>query len=171
MKKRVGLVILLSLIVAVVVVIVLRWRNRYNRIDYLSRFIVDPYKLASRDEPDSWTNMDRNLMSRLEKLSHRLGKRLAITSGYRSPAHNRAVGGVANSAHLKRMAVDIGAFEMDPGELARHAAAVGFRRIGVGRTFIHVDVDHSKAHPTAWGREVYPSSQFTKAQLMKMLGF
>ena len=34
--------------------------------------------------------------------------RLTITSGYRSPAYNRAVGGARNSTHMQGNAIDIG---------------------------------------------------------------
>ncbi|MGU7780543.1 D-Ala-D-Ala carboxypeptidase family metallohydrolase [Burkholderia sp. PU8-34] len=43
----------------------------------------------------------------LERVREQLGARpMIVTSGYRSPALNRAVGGVANSAHLSGLAVD-----------------------------------------------------------------
>lgn len=43
----------------------------------------------------------------LESVRIRYGKPIRITSGYRSPTLNKAVGGVNNSKHLYGLAVDI----------------------------------------------------------------
>lgn len=43
----------------------------------------------------------------LQKIRDYIAKPINIHSGYRSVAHNKAVGGVANSYHLKGLAVDI----------------------------------------------------------------
>lgn len=42
----------------------------------------------------------------LQPLRDKIKKPMIITSGYRCPALNRAVGGVSNSQHLKGQAVD-----------------------------------------------------------------
>lgn len=43
----------------------------------------------------------------LQPIRDRYGKPIYVNSGYRSPALNKAVGGVANSEHLTGNAVDI----------------------------------------------------------------
>ena len=43
----------------------------------------------------------------LQPLRDKLGKPIIITSGYRCPRLNQAVGGVKNSQHLEGKAVDI----------------------------------------------------------------
>ena len=43
-------------------------------------------------------------MSTIKSLGTRWGR---VTSTYRSPSHNRRVGGVANSYHLRNRAIDI----------------------------------------------------------------
>ena len=45
------------------------------------------------------------LVETLQKLRNKYGK-LQITSGYRCPSHNKAVGGSANSKHMKGQAAD-----------------------------------------------------------------
>lgn len=47
------------------------------------------------------------LANRLQVLRDLLGKPIIINSGYRSPEHNRAIGGAAHSYHLSGMAADI----------------------------------------------------------------
>ena len=46
-----------------------------------------------------------------------LGSALLVSSGYRAPAVNKAVGGVSNSAHVKGFAVDISSPEISDIEL------------------------------------------------------
>jgi uncharacterized protein YcbK (DUF882 family) len=43
----------------------------------------------------------------LEELRAALGRPVVITSGYRCPEHNKAVGGVPRSPHMLGRAVDI----------------------------------------------------------------
>jgi len=43
----------------------------------------------------------------LEPARERLGKPIVVNSGFRCPIHNAAVGGVANSQHMKGEAADI----------------------------------------------------------------
>jgi len=79
------------------------------------------------------------LVAALEKLRALIGKPIRIVSGYRSPAHNKRVGGAPDSRHLHNDAADI------PSALnvsVAQARAAGFRGIGVrsdGRV-VHVDM-------------------------------
>ena len=61
-----------------------------------------------------------------------------ITSGYRCPEHDRAVGGKGN--HPTGKAADIRC-ATGPERLAILEGLIrtGFKRIGIGRDFIHVD--------------------------------
>lgn len=74
-----------------------------------------------------------------------------ITSAMRCPDRNKAEGGKDTSAHLRGFAIDIVA----PTNRVRlkvlsalHAA--GFRRIGIGKTFIHADDDPSLPADVCW---------------------
>lgn len=114
------------------------------------------------DSPDltgSGTCMDRDLVRVLQALQRSTGYPVLahITSAARSPAHNRRVGGVANSSHLIPIcrAVDIHVPDRATQErLAYAAKALGIRRMGIGRTFLHLDNDPTKRQQVAWG---YPS--------------
>jgi hypothetical protein len=76
-----------------------------------------------------------------------------ITSGYRTPEHNREIGGVENSAHTRGFAVDIAANNW--GRETRNLVIMclglaGFNRIGEAHSFLHADVDESKPAPATW---------------------
>lgn len=76
----------------------------------------------------------RRLAATLEKVRAILGHPLTITSGYRSPALNAAVGGVGDSAHLHGLAADIvcpafGSPIEVCRELERHAAELDFDQL------------------------------------------
>lgn len=52
-------------------------------------------------------NVERLVWEVLQPLRNALGKPITITSGYRTPAYNRRVGGARNSQHMKGLAADI----------------------------------------------------------------
>lgn len=58
----------------------------------------------------------------LEQVRALFGKPLVISSGYRSPALNSAVGGASSSAHLTGLAADFTVPGMTPRETARAIA-------------------------------------------------
>ena len=85
-----------------------------------------------------------DLKTVIEALSFALGG-VIVTSGYRCLKHNQEVGGVPDSAHTKGLAADIsckdGAYRL---KLVLQALKSGIMRIGIGKTFVHIDIDHSK---------------------------
>lgn len=98
--------------------------------------------------------MDASFIQKLVQVREIVGKPLHIDSGIRTPEHNTAVGGVDSSAHLSGHAADIAT----PDSLLRFdviqaACLVGFRRIGVGNTFVHLDNDVTKNQDVIW---LYP---------------
>lgn len=120
---------------------------------------VDFSVFDSPDMPGSGNCMDRRLIAMLHNLSIKTGYPIFswINSGARSDAHNRKVGGVRNSSHKMPAckAVDIRASSRTiRNNLVMAARDVGFKRIGVGNTFVHLDVDEGKSQYVAWG---YPS--------------
>ncbi len=68
-----------------------------------------------------------------------------ITSGYRTPEHNKAVGGVSNSSHVKGLAVDLAVKD----NMTRTRILRGLLTCGTDlfiedcRKHIHVDMDNS----------------------------
>ena len=96
-------------------------------------------------------DISMDLVKRLQEVRSALGQPMKITSGVRCSSHNESVGGRANSSHLEgnATAVDIAC----ANSLYRHklleAVFPVFDRVGIARTFIHMDVD-SKTSPCVW---------------------
>jgi len=91
------------------------------------------------------SNISTNLVLKLDLARELAETPFVITSGYRCTKHNREVGGVQNSAHVVGLAVDI----VVPDNVARlnilrGLIIAGFRRIGIGKDFLHADIDKSK---------------------------
>ncbi len=88
-------------------------------------------------------------LDRLQALRDALGKPLIVRSAYRSPEHNRAVGGAPRSKHLDGAAFDIAMANHDPEAFEAAARAVGFQGFGFypRSGFIHIDLGPARV----WG--------------------
>jgi zinc D-Ala-D-Ala carboxypeptidase len=77
----------------------------------------------------------------LDQARELVGVPFRVSSGYRCQAHNRQVGGVRDSEHLRGFAADILALDSETRFLIVSAALqVGIRRIGVHEHFVHLGV-------------------------------
>ncbi|MBQ4312877.1 MAG: peptidoglycan-binding protein, partial [Clostridia bacterium] len=91
----------------------------------------------------SQTVLETKLFRKLQVLRNRIGEPITISSGYRCAEHNKRVGGVDGSYHMKGYAADIYC-SLSPEQLAKAAQEAGFSGIGMydgcaGR-FVHVDI-------------------------------
>ncbi len=110
----------------------------------------------SPDIPGSGNCMDASFIRMLQRLERitKLPIFKMINSGARSDYWNRKVGGVPNSSHKipKCQAADIKAPTIAiRNKIVVAAKLVGFKRIGVGKTFVHLDNDTTKTQYVAWG--------------------
>lgn len=111
----------------------------------------DISEFDSPDEKGSGNYMDSGLLYKIDLLRERYGKPIRITSGYRTESHNAAVGGVSNSSHLQGLAVDIACTASgDRHDIINEALKLGFNRIGIANTFLHLDVDTAKPSGCVW---------------------
>jgi len=96
-------------------------------------------------------NMDANFLHKLDKARALAGMPFIINSAYRSPEHNAKIGGRPNSSHIKGLAVDISVKDSRTRFIILDALIkVGFNRIGIADTFIHVDLDIDKSNKVIW---------------------
>lgn len=92
-------------------------------------------------------DFDLMLMDYLDKLREMWKKPLRLTSSARCIAHNEVIGGESNSAHMPDQnghcrAVDVSLISgsYDRKQFVMDATEVGFKRIGIAKTFVHIDV-------------------------------
>jgi len=95
--------------------------------------------------------MDMPFVEELEKARVLSGVPFVINSGYRCPSHNASVGGKPTSAHLAGKAVDISSMgSLSRFKIISSSIQAGFSRIGIGRTFVHIDSDDTKPSSVIW---------------------
>lgn len=112
-------------------------------------------ELRCRDGTDT-VMVDEVLTVVLQCIREHFGKAVTITSGYRTAAHNAAVGGAKSSQHLLGRAADIRVQGVSVEDVAAYAESlmpgwggVGRYPVKVGRTtgWVHVD---TRANKSRW---------------------
>ena len=93
----------------------------------------------------SLQDMDQKLMDALDALRALAGIPLKLSCAYRSVAWDKKKGRDGKSAHCKGLAVDIVCnSSATRWKIINAAIDLGIRRIGIGKNFIHIDIDSSK---------------------------
>jgi zinc D-Ala-D-Ala carboxypeptidase len=109
-----------------------------------------PREIACKGTGSILINADA--LDKLQALRNRLGKPLVLTSAYRSPEHNRKVGGAKNSLHMQGIAFDVRMDNHAPHEFEAAARAVGFTGFGYypKSGFMHIDTGPARTWGTPW---------------------
>ena len=101
--------------------------------------------------------VDSSLAALLQKIRDHFGRPVVITSGYRTAAHNKSVGGAKSSQHLLGRAADIQVAGVSVEDVAAYAESllpgwggVGRYPVKAGRTqgWVHVDTRPNKSRWT-----------------------
>ncbi len=100
--------------------------SQHFTLDELTQSQAAVRNSISNEPPPIAIENLRRVASLLEQVRDVVGGPIAVSSGYRSPALNQAVGGARNSAHVLGLAADIVA----PGWTA-HKLAVAIRDAGI----------------------------------------
>ena len=95
-------------------------------------------------------NMNVDFLAKLDEAREFAGIPFIINSAYRSPTHPESIKN-PTSSHIKGLAVDIKAKDsITRFKVLDALIAVGFNRIGIAGTFIHVDLDLDKSQNVIW---------------------
>jgi len=80
------------------------------------------------------------LIIALQTIRDHVGKPIRVNSAFRSPTHNKTIGGASNSLHTLGLAADVVIDGMTPIEVASLASDMGLGGIKAYPTFTHIDV-------------------------------
>lgn len=118
---------------------------------------IDIHKrFAQRKNPGKGKNSMKpwfvEMFNKFEKI---LGKPVYVTSGYRSKEYqdhlrkNTKYKAAKNSPHVQGVAADISTNNQNIPDLVSALKKAGFNRIGVGKSFVHVDAG-DRINPKVW---------------------
>ncbi|SEO15865.1 Peptidase M15 [Paracoccus alcaliphilus] len=140
------------------------WRNVPAKEWHWPNF--SPAEIACRGTGKIQINEDA--LDRLQELRVMLGKPLIVNSAYRSPEHNKRVGGAKASQHLNGCAFDISMANHDPVTYIAAARKAGFKGIGTypRSNFVHIDTgparswgDPFSARPSRFAADAAPARE------------
>ena len=89
-------------------------------------------------------DMDGAFLSLLDEVRERAGIPLVLNCAYRSSSWDKSKGRSGNSAHTRGKAVDIRCnTSATRFKIVKAALECGVRRIGIAKSFVHLDNDDS----------------------------
>ena len=116
-----------------------------------------PLKYFNQSDFDSCSpscnisDVNGDLLSMLDSARELAGVPFIINSAYRSFTHELNQGRNGKSSHVKGLAVDIKSTDsLTRFKIISSLLSVGLNRIGIGKNFIHVDIDTNKSSNVIW---------------------
>lgn len=99
----------------------------------------------------SLQDMNQRFMWKIDKAREIAGIPFVLNSAFRTKAHELAHGRTGTGAHTSGCAVDIRCnSDENRYKIITALLEVGFNRIGIGKTYIHVDDDPTKKPNVIW---------------------
>jgi len=103
------------------------------------------------DPPCSINDMNQDFLKKLDIARLIAEVPFIINSAYRSEEHEKAQGRTGTSSHTKGLAVDIKSIDSKTRyKIISSLISVGITRIGIGKNFIHADIDTDKSENVIW---------------------
>lgn len=95
--------------------------------------------------------MEPGFLVLLDRVREAAGIPLVLNCAFRSVAHEKKMGRSGNSAHTRGRAVDIRCHtSTNRYKIVAAALGCGIRRIGIGKTFVHLDNDETLPQGVMW---------------------
>lgn len=99
----------------------------------------------------SLQDMKQHTMDKLDMARELAGIPFVLTSAYRTPSWDKAKGRTGTGAHTRGCAVDIRCnTDSNRMKIVDACLKCGFTRIGIGKTYVHVDDDETKTQNIIW---------------------
>ena len=108
--------------------------------------IMPDFNLQEYASPDTQeVKIDSRLVVIVQLIRYRMGCKVTVTSGYRTPAHNHKVGGASHSFHLEGLDVDLSPEDNDLVKLFKIAMEFEeVRGLGIYKSHVHIDIRTTK---------------------------
>jgi hypothetical protein len=137
------------------------FKKKYKKVHFSVRGILTikkdivlakTYKWFNPKSDPKMVGVSDKLMEKIDLLRDKCGFAIVITSGVRTASYNSTLeDSVSNSAHLKGLAVDLLCTDSKKRyRMLQVAFELGFTRIGLGKNYLHLDIDDSKSQDVAW---------------------
>ncbi len=99
----------------------------------------------------SLQDMKQEFMNKLDKLRELAGIPLVINSAFRTIQYEKSKGRNGTSSHVLGVAIDIRCNDsQNRFKVLEGALKLGFKRIGVANSFIHLDISKKHAQNVIW---------------------
>ncbi len=128
------------------------------------------YKISSKfryfnlsefaDRYSGKNKIDLSVVARLDKAREIAGIPFFINSGYRDEQHPESLKN-PTSSHIKGVAFDIETTPETQEIIYNALKKAGFIRLGVGKGFIHADMDYSKDRYITWFYDGRPTIKWS----------
>lgn len=112
--------------------------------------ILSSLNLAGCNPPCKIEDLASELVERLVYAQHIAGFAFDFSCGYRSQSYELSKGRKGTSSHSRIPCLAVDIVTLDSHVRFKVVTALlmaGFPRLGIGKNFVHADIDETKSHP------------------------